>query len=115
MMFADIVQLHTSLKNSFLEVGDCCIRVKSTCFFEELSCLFFVRSALHACCSKRDFMEHPALLLQARYITILLPVVKESSVFTHKFKFDAREDAIGDIMISTAQTSTELIELFVRK
>jgi hypothetical protein len=48
-------------------------------------------------------MEHPELLLQ---VTILPPVMKESSIFTHKFDFDAREDATGAITTSTAQTST---------
>jgi hypothetical protein len=49
-------------------------------------------------------MEHPITLLQARHITILLSVVKESSVFTHKFNFDTREDVTGAITISTTQT-----------
>jgi hypothetical protein len=49
-------------------------------------------------------MGHPILLLQARHIMILPSVVKESSVFTHKFNFDAREDATGAIMMSPMQT-----------
>jgi hypothetical protein len=32
---------------------------------------------------------------------ILTPFVKESSIFTHKFNFDAREDASGAMTIST--------------
>jgi hypothetical protein len=88
---------------STLEVGECCISVKSTCFFEELSGLFFVCSALRTYSSDFDFMEHTILLLQARHITILPSVVKESSIFTHKFNFVVREDAAGAVMISTVQ------------
>jgi hypothetical protein len=46
-------------------------------------------------------MEHTILLLQARRITILPSVVKESSVFTHKCNPEAREDATGAMTIST--------------
>jgi hypothetical protein len=92
------------LKNSFLEVKDCYIYVKSICFFEELIWLFFVCSTLCTYCFNYDIMEHQILLLQARHITVLPEVVKESSIFTHKFNFDAREDATGAITISTMQT-----------
>jgi hypothetical protein len=92
------IQLLISLKNLFLEVNDCCICVKSTCFFKDLSCLFFVCSALRTCCSNCNFMEHPILSLQARHIMILPLTVKESSIFTHKFKFDIREDTTSAII-----------------
>jgi hypothetical protein len=105
-IFADTIQLHISLKKSFLEVEDCCVCVKNTCFFEELSFLLFVCSALCACCSNCDFMEHRILFLQTRHFTILQFAVKESSVFTHRFNFYARDDAAGAITILTMQTST---------
>jgi hypothetical protein len=35
--------------------------------------------------------------------------VKESSVFTHRFNFDAREDAAGAIMISTRKHELNLL------
>jgi hypothetical protein len=54
-------------------------------------------------------MEHPIFLLQARHITTLPSVVKELSIFTHKFNFNAREDAIEAITISTTQTLTHRI------
>jgi hypothetical protein len=42
----------------------------------------------------------------------LLLVVKESSIFTHKFNFDARDDAVSVIKILTTWTS--LIELLIQ-
>jgi hypothetical protein len=38
-------------------------------------------------------MEHTIILLQATHIAVLLSVVKESSIFTHKFNLDSREVA----------------------
>jgi hypothetical protein len=61
-MLADTIQLHISLKNYFLEFKDCCTCIKSTYFFEELSCLLFVYSALRKCysqhfCCKPDMLQ----------------------------------------------------------
>jgi hypothetical protein len=49
-------------------------------------------------------MEHPILLLQATHITISPSGLEESSIFTYKLIFDAREDATGAATISTMQT-----------
>jgi hypothetical protein len=38
----------------------------------------------------------------------------ESSIFTHKFNFDVREDAAGAITILTVHTWTLLIELLIQ-
>jgi hypothetical protein len=46
-------------------------------------------------------MEQQTLLLQ---ISIVPPVVKESSIFTHELNFDGREAAAGATMISTTRS-----------
>jgi hypothetical protein len=47
-------------------------------------------------------MEHPILLLQARHMYYDFTVGCEGIIFfTHKFNFDAREDAAGAIISAT--------------
>jgi hypothetical protein len=55
------------------------------------------------------------LLLQARHIKIWPPDGKKSSIFTHKFNLDAREDSTGAIAISTTKIWNYLFELLMKK
>jgi hypothetical protein len=73
-----------------------------------------VCSLLCTYCSDCDYIEHLILVLQVRHMTILPSIVKQTSVFTHKFNLDTREDAAVVIMISTAQAWTELAELLIQ-
>jgi hypothetical protein len=109
----DPIQMHISSKNSYLEIEECCIFVKRTCFFEELGCLFFVRSTLRTCFSNWFHGTPNTFFASQTYYDFTIGW-KESSIFTYKFNFDAREDATGVIMILTMQTWTELIELLIQ-
>jgi hypothetical protein len=62
---------------------------------EHCNCLCFVWRALWVCCSNCDFIVHPIFLSHTWQITTSPSVVKASSIATHSFNFDAREEATG--------------------